>query len=305
MRSFVVFSFLLSGLTLVAQDANQQAIQMQQTAMQMTQDANQQAMQAAQNANQQAMQAAQNTQANSCCVAIARSPKLSLKPGHYPAGTALKMKARTRGAILYYTTDGWTPTTASTRYTGPVTLDSNTSLQVIAVAPGYVRSTIVTATYTVTNPAPAAEVDQATSLESGAPLPLVFTAPVTSKGLEVGDKLPVALASDLRVNGVVVAPKLTPVLTTVTQVDQSGLVGAPGTITFAVHSITLASGETIALSGTETMEGRPHYGRAAGLAFIPFVGMGGLLIHGEQAVIPQGATLTGWVSGASNLSASR
>jgi hypothetical protein len=296
MRFLAGFSFLLCTFTLSAQDATQQMIQMQQqqTATQMAQDA-----------NLQAMRAAQAAQASNCCAAVAASPKLSLKPGQYPAGAVLKMKDRTRGAVLYYTTDGWTPTTASTRYTGPITLTSNMSLQVIAVAPGCMRSKIIGAAYTVTNPTTDATTNEATSLDRGAPLPLTFTAPVSSKGLEVGDKLPVALARDLSVNGVVVAPTLTPVLVTVTQVDKSGVFGAPGTLTFAVHSIMLASGETITLFGTETMEGRTRQGRAAGIGFIPFVGLSGAFIHGQEAEIPRGATLTAWIDGNTSLHADR
>jgi hypothetical protein len=303
MRFLAGFSFLLCTFTLSAQDATQ--MQQQQTAMQMAQDANQQAMQASQTANQQAMQAAQSAQASNCCAAVAASPKLSLKPGQYPAGTVLKMKDRTRGAVLYYTTDGWTPTTASTRYTGPITLASNMSLQVIAVAPGCMRSKIIGAAYTVANPPTDTTTSEATSLDRGTPLPLTFTAPVSSKGLEVGDKLPVALVQDLSVNGVVVAPKLTPVLATVTQVDKSGVFGAPGKLTFAVHSITLANGETITLFGTETMEGRTRQGRAAGIGFIPFVGLSGAFIHGQEAEIPRGATLTAWIDGNTSLHAAR
>src|ERR1035441_6457733 len=79
---------------------------------------------------QAAQQAAQNT--SSCYRCGAAAPKFSVKPGAYSAAVTLKIKDSTREAVIYYTTDGWTPTVASTRYMGPITIDSTTTLQAIA-----------------------------------------------------------------------------------------------------------------------------------------------------------------------------
>jgi hypothetical protein len=171
-------------------------------------------------------------------------------------------------------------------------------LQAIAVAPGSVRSLVSSAVYTIPGASPAVSPATAApivTLNPSTPLPLTFTSTVTSKGLQIGDKLPVVLAQDLIVGGVLAAPKLTPVLATVTQVDGPGIGGVPGSVTFAVHSITLPDGETIPLSGTETKEGRPRVNTVRSLFFIPGVGMGSILIHGKDADIPQGATFTAFV----------
>src|ERR1019366_6431068 len=77
------------------------------------------------------MQAAQQT--SSCYRCGAAAPKFSVKPGAYSAAVTLKIKDSTREAVIYYTTDGWTPTVASTRYMGPITIDSTTTLQAIAI----------------------------------------------------------------------------------------------------------------------------------------------------------------------------
>ncbi len=107
----------------------------------------QQATQAAQQANDQAIrdaqlasQTAQNTQQQSmqntqCYRCSAATPKFSVKPGKYSSPVRLKIRDASRGAVIYYTTDGWTPTAEPTRYTGPITIDSTTSLHAIAISP--------------------------------------------------------------------------------------------------------------------------------------------------------------------------
>jgi hypothetical protein len=55
----------------------------------------------------------------------------------------------TQGATVYYTMDGSTPTTSSTKYTGPITLSVNSVLKFIAVAPNYAQSAVRTVTTTI------------------------------------------------------------------------------------------------------------------------------------------------------------
>jgi Chitobiase/beta-hexosaminidase C-terminal domain/Fn3 associated len=59
------------------------------------------------------------------------------------------------GASIYYTTDGSTPSTSSTLYTGPISVSSTTTLTTIATLAGWANSPVGSATYTITIPPPA------------------------------------------------------------------------------------------------------------------------------------------------------
>ena len=106
----------------------------------------QQAMQASQQEAQQRSRQ-QNSQSGVYGMPMAATPKLSVKPGTFSAPITLRMKDKTRGAVMYYTTDGWTPTRSQRAMLGRSTLLSTTHLQVIAIAPYFMRSQIATASY--------------------------------------------------------------------------------------------------------------------------------------------------------------
>lgn len=294
-----------------AQDAGMQAAQAAQIAAQAAQQANDQMMQAAQQAALSAQMAQQqailNTTQSYCCGAA--TPKFSVKPGIYSAPVTLRIKDSTRGAVIYYTTDGWTPTDASTRYTGPITIDSTTSLQAIAISPYGGRSRVATAVYTLKGvplTAPAAHMmDTASNADStgspneklllarGTPVPLVFAADVSSKTAEVGDRIAIALAEDLKAGNVFVAKKGTPSVATVTEVDPAGRVGLAGEIFFQVDSLQ-ADGAVIKLRGGAAKEGQDKEGKAVGLMFIPMF-PAGAFVRGKDAEIKQGAVFTAFV----------
>ena len=313
MRTYLtLLTLILAASSVLAQDPGMQAAQQAtQMATQAAQQANDQMMQASQQANQtmmqNALQAAQNTP--ECYRCFAAKPKFSVKPGAYSAAVTVKLKDSTRGAVIYYTMDGWTPTAESNRYVGPITIDSTTTLQAIAISPYGGRSRIATAVYTLNGVLPAAPVTQTVvaalspAAEASAPaklllargtaVPLVFASDVSSKTADVGDKISLTLAEDLKVGAVVVVKKGTPAVATVTEVDNTGMGGAPGEVFFQVDSLQAGS-VLIKMHGTAAKEGQDKVGKAMGLMFVPVVPVG-IFVHGKDAEIKQGASFTAFV----------
>ena len=59
------------------------------------------------------------------------------------------------GAVIHYTTDGTTPTPASSVYSGPILVSASETLEALAVASGYAKSPMASASFTITPPAAA------------------------------------------------------------------------------------------------------------------------------------------------------
>ena len=68
--------------------------------------------------------------------------------GSYPSGQSVSLAA-SEPATIYYTTDGSLPTTASTVYTGPISVTSSTTLKYIGVDTAGNTAAVATQTYTI------------------------------------------------------------------------------------------------------------------------------------------------------------
>jgi N-acetylneuraminic acid mutarotase len=76
-------------------------------------------------------------------------PALSIASGTYSATQTVTISDATPGATIYYTTNGVPPNTGSSVYSGPITVSSTTTLDVIALANGYQTSAEASATYKI------------------------------------------------------------------------------------------------------------------------------------------------------------
>ncbi|MFI5113687.1 MAG: chitobiase/beta-hexosaminidase C-terminal domain-containing protein [Terriglobales bacterium] len=88
------------------------------------------------------------------CLALVKAnktatPTYSPKPGTYHSAQSVTINDMAPNAAIYYTTDGTTPTTNSTPYTGPVQVSVTTTIKSIAVAHGYPKSAVATGVYKI------------------------------------------------------------------------------------------------------------------------------------------------------------
>jgi subtilase family serine protease len=77
------------------------------------------------------------------------TPTFTPAAGTYTKTQSVTITDLTRGATIYYTTNGSTPTTSSTKYTGAITVSSTKTIKALGVASGYGNSPVATATYTI------------------------------------------------------------------------------------------------------------------------------------------------------------
>ena len=80
---------------------------------------------------------------------VTAAPTFSPLPiGTFSTAQSVKLSDTTSGATIYYTTDGSTPTTASTQYTSPIAVSATTTIKAMAAVYGDSPSAVVSGTYT-------------------------------------------------------------------------------------------------------------------------------------------------------------
>jgi hypothetical protein len=86
----------------------------------------------------------------SMAAAPAAAPTLSPAAGTYTTSQSVTLSSLTSGATIYYTINGTTPTTSSTKYSSAISVTATTTIEAIAVASGYTTSAVTSATFTIT-----------------------------------------------------------------------------------------------------------------------------------------------------------
>jgi hypothetical protein len=235
-------------------------------------------------------------------------PAFSVGSGTYSSPVTLTINSSNDDVNIYYTTDGWTPTEYSTRYSGPIMIDSSATVQAIAVSPWGRRSTVSEAVYNLSeksgarstslpalapgvtsNAAAAALASGKRLIPRGTPVPLVFAAEVSSKTAKVGDRIFLTLAQDLESNGVVVAKQGTSAVAVITEVVRAHRLGAPGEVAFKLESLR-AGTSNIKLRGGAGKQGQDQREKADTRAAF------GLFVRGKDARIDPGTKFTAVVA---------
>jgi uncharacterized membrane protein/PKD repeat protein/protein-disulfide isomerase len=80
---------------------------------------------------------------------ICATPAFNPAPGAYSGTQTVAITCATSGATICYTTDGSTPTVASTMYSAAISISSSTQLQAIAIETGLTNSPVISGVYNI------------------------------------------------------------------------------------------------------------------------------------------------------------
>jgi hypothetical protein len=99
------------------------------------------------------------------------TPSISPAAGSYATPTVVTIGDSVPGAVVYYTTDGSTPTPGSPVYSGPFTVSASQTVTAVALAAGDILSGSTSAVYTIQSPSlsyPTGFTPQGLALNGGA-----------------------------------------------------------------------------------------------------------------------------------------
>src|ERR1019366_3645336 len=82
----------------------------------------------------------------------AATPTFSPAPGSYTSAQSVTLSDTTSGAVIYYTTNGTTPTTSSATFSAsaPIAVGSTETIEAMAVASGHANSAVASGSYVLT-----------------------------------------------------------------------------------------------------------------------------------------------------------
>jgi hypothetical protein len=122
-------------------------------------------------------------------------------------------------------------------------------------------------------------------LRAGAPVPVVLSEFLTTKGkhLKVGQEVQLEVAQDVLLNGRVVIPARSPVEGVLTEIRNKGMWGKSGAIHLHINSVNI-NGTNIRLKGD--MDTRGETGTAGVVGAIVVLPIAGFFVTGTSAEMP-------------------
>jgi len=141
-----------------------------------------------------------------------------------------------------------------------------------------------------TAPAPVAAVAAQAMLPAGSDVLLRLNSQISSRDQRIGDTFPLTVVSDVAVDGRVVIPAGTRAVGQVTWRTGRGSFGKSGKIELTMRYLDM-SGQRIPIAGFFRQEGEGNTGATIGAVIAAGV-IGGLIVHGRTARVPEGREFT-------------
>jgi hypothetical protein len=129
-------------------------------------------------------------------------------------------------------------------------------------------------------------------LRAGTPVPMVTTAPISSRHARQGQRFDLSVTDDVLVDAKVVIPRGSRGVGQVARVVEKGMFGQAGKLEVRVLFVELG-GRRIRLDGRALDKGKSAVGATA--AAVVLIGPLGGFLTGKNAIIPAGAPLIGYV----------
>jgi hypothetical protein len=228
----------------------------------------------------------------------AQPPRFLPGPREVSPGTPVILTTQNPDAVIYYTTDGWTPTELSSKYVTPININSNTRIQAFAVEPGKAPSPIVGASYTISGtpiPLPTDASISGATVPKGTQIRFQTGNRISSATANPGDHFYVLLDQNLVVNGKTIAPRGMSVDALVTSVKPAGQNGRSGVIVFRLTFLN-AHGVSIPLDGEYQLVAPDIGSQINHISDTSFVRVSGPMPPGNEAKIEPGMLLTAAVA---------
>lgn len=219
-------------------------------------------------------------------------------PREVTPGTPVILSSSDPNAVIYYTTDGWTPTESSIQYRDPIVVTGTMRIQAFAEVPGKSPSPIVAGNYTISGagePLPVNADVSGSVLSKGTSIRLQTGNRISSETAAVGDHFYLLLDQNIAVNGKVIAPRGMSVDAVVTAVQRAGQNGRSGKLVFKLTSLPV-HGVNVPLNGTFTLVAPDIGSQLNHISDTSFVHVAGPLPPGNEAKIEPGMMATASVA---------